>query len=86
MPPDHAVTVLRARLLTERIRAARSASGPPHLTVDSALSDLRRYRAEFPTVPAEVTAMHLIRQVDQWDEVHAVQVALDTVIKEESCG
>lgn len=55
-----------------------------HLTAGEALTELRDALHRYPTVPVEVTAVALFRHARSWDEISAVEAALDTVLNEEA--
>lgn len=71
----------RARQRTDRAVASRSAQPPPRISKDVALEELRRYAALYPTTPPEVAAVGLFRRADDWDEIRAVEAALDELLK-----
>ena len=54
------------------------------ITRESALAHLRRFREQYPDGPPEISAMHLMRQVESWEEHSAVIAALDEVLEESS--
>jgi hypothetical protein len=69
------------------VRTASRSSGPGGATVitlDSALAELRRYRELYPDTPPEVAAMGMVRRADGWDEIRAVELAVDGVLREEA--
>jgi len=54
------------------------------ITHEVALDEMLRWKAEYPDVAPEVTAIWLLRQVDSWEEHRAVLKALDEVLAQES--
>jgi hypothetical protein len=66
----------------QRARGPRSWVAGPQITKEYALAELRRYRDLYPDVPPEVPAFGLLRQVDDWDEVTAIQEAVHAILKE----
>lgn len=54
------------------------------ITKESALAHLRRFREQYPDIAPELSAMHLMRNVESWDEHRAVIAALDEVLAEDS--
>lgn len=55
-----------------------------HLTAAEALTELRDAQRRYPTVPVEVTAVALFRRARNWQEIDAVEAALDTILNEEA--
>ncbi len=51
------------------------------ITKENALAELLRYRDLYPDVPPEVPAFGLLRLVDSWEEVTAIQEAVATILK-----
>lgn len=82
--PGHTTSVVRMR---EQLRADRWKKGQPPpvpITKDSALAYLRRYRNRYPSVPAEVAAVELIRRIDSWEEITAILASLGELVREEA--
>lgn len=70
--------------MTTRRPTRHALSRTRDLTYEEALSEIRRWKAQYPDVPPEVTAIWLLRQIDSWDEHRAVLKALDEVLDQES--
>jgi hypothetical protein len=50
------------------------------ITFDEALRSIRKFYDQYPGIAPEVRAVTLLRQIDSWDEFHAILKALDVVI------
>ncbi len=65
----------------QRAESPKSYAETREITKEYALAELRRYRGLYPDVPPEVPAFGMLRMVDQWEEVVAIQEAVRTILK-----
>jgi hypothetical protein len=54
------------------------------ITYDEALEEIRRYRDLYPDGAPEVAAFGLIRRAESWEEIKAIEAAVDKAIAEET--
>lgn len=54
------------------------------ITQEEAVREILRWKAEYPDVAPEVTAIWLFRQIDSWEEHRAILKALDEVLAQDS--
>jgi hypothetical protein len=53
---------------------------PPHITTEVARREFDHFLAKYPHAVPEIIAIALIRRVDQWDELTAIQSVLHAVL------
>lgn len=70
--------------MTAKPPVRRRQSRAVEITHEEALREILRWKAEYPDVAPEVTAIWLLRQIDSWEEHRAVLKALDEVLAQES--
>ena len=54
------------------------------VTKEEALAEFRKYAEQYPDAAPEIVAMGLLREIDSWEEFHAVFAALDEILGEQA--